>query len=264
MSDNDNCVICVEEQTKSVESTVSNEEIEKKEYTEINVEFKGDSFREDNEYYYVKAYASTYDQDLVGDIIEKGAFKKTLKSRIPKVLGYHNTQMPVGGHISGKEDDNGLYIECRIPKDGGNTPFIVPYVKCGAVSAMSIGFIVKDYSINKKGLRVLKEIDLFEYSFVTFPANPEAKIVDIKSCLGNIRYVESVLKKTGFSRKQAKALLAGGYDGLSQCDAESNYKNVRDAHSKQNPLDSNAEVKKMLEKIRGDLWTMKLKTSLNR
>ena len=54
-------------------------------------------------------------------------------------------------------------------------------IDMGALDSMSIGFSVKEFKI-VDGIRVIEEVELFEISIVTFPANAEASISSVKSC----------------------------------------------------------------------------------
>ena len=62
---------------------------------------------------------------------------------------------------------------------------------------------------------MLRKIDLWEISVVTFPANPKAKIGAVKS-LPSPRDLEAALHDLGLTRSQAKGLMARGYKGLSR------------------------------------------------
>ena len=95
-------------------------------------------------------------------------------------------------------------------------------VKSGAISQMSVRANAEQAFRDKStGIRTFKNITrLSEVSFVTFPANEESELIDIKGEKNvTIRDIEATLKKSGLSRKQAKALLSGGYNALTQCDA---------------------------------------------
>ena len=86
-------------------------------------------------------------------------------------------------------------------------------------------FIIGERNIAGKEAFLLKEIDLWEVSLVTFPSNDEARISDVKNALarGEIpeqKKIERVLRDVGLSRTQAKAFMAGGYGALSLRDAE--------------------------------------------
>jgi len=140
------------------------------------------TLKEDENFYYFEGYASTWTLDLGDDIIQQGAFAESLKKRKPKVLAFHDPDIMAGFSDEEFEDDIGLKVKGRIPKNGGNTPLIVPYMGEGGIDSLSIGFrIARDEKgepmmdfIN--GVRIIKKCELFEYSFVTFPMNPAAKV----------------------------------------------------------------------------------------
>ena len=51
-------------------------------------------------------------------------------------------------------------------------------------------------------------------SLVTFPMLPDAQITDVKS-IKTIREFEAALRDAGFSKKEAKAVAADGFAGLT-------------------------------------------------
>lgn len=58
------------------------------------------------------------------------------------------------------------------------------HMKAGSLTGLSIGYILKDWEYDReKGVFLLKEIDLWEVSLVTFPSNDEARISDVKNAL---------------------------------------------------------------------------------
>jgi hypothetical protein len=91
---------------------------------------------------------------------------------------------------------------------------------------LSIGYMLDDYEYDKeKGIWLLKAIDLWEVSLVTFPANDEARISDVKSLLARGETpppskVERALREVGFSGSQAKAFMAKGYSAACPRDAD--------------------------------------------
>jgi excinuclease UvrABC helicase subunit UvrB len=102
------------------------------------------------------------------------------------------------------------------------------HAKAGSLGGLSIGYILKDQEYDSaKGVYLLKEIDLWEVSLVTMPANDEARISDVKSMLQkgetpSPTKVERALRDVGFSRSQAKAFMSKGYGAIdSQREAES-------------------------------------------
>lgn len=140
---------------------------------------------QEEDYYHLKGYGSTFNNvDRVNDIVEKGAFKKSIKKRMPKLLFGHDTRsVPVGIIDSIKEDENGLIFEARMPKnDAFVKDRIMPQIKIGSLNSFSIGYTIDVSEIdNKTGIRKLKEISLYEISIVTFPANEKATLQAFKA-----------------------------------------------------------------------------------
>lgn len=142
-----------------------------------------------------EGYASTFgNADLVNDIVQPGAFKKTISERLPKnqikVLYQHYE--PLGRPTHMEEDSKGLYVEAYVSKTSlGND--VLELMKDGVIDRMSIGYdVVKDDQDHESGTRLLKELKLYEFSPVTFPANEEAIIGQVKS----ISELENMLTKT--------------------------------------------------------------------
>ena len=126
------------------------------------------------------------------------------------MLWQHNSAEPIGVYESIREDDIGLWIEGRLLLDleKGKEAYIL--LKNQAIRGLSIGFIPLAWeweTRENKRIRVLKEIDLWEISLVTFPANPKALVDDVKS-IKTVRDVEETLRDAGFSRTEAKALIS--------------------------------------------------------
>jgi HK97 family phage prohead protease len=124
-------------------------------------------------------------QDHNNDIILKGAFLESLKkNKKPKLLWQHNQNEPVGVIDEIKEDDIGLYIKGKIAINTDTGKKVYELLKIGAIEGLSIGYFIKVYEFDKKQkIRFLKQIDVFEISFVTFPANELATVSKIKSAV---------------------------------------------------------------------------------
>lgn len=179
-----------------------------------------------------EGYGSVFGvKDSYGDIVVKGAFAASLndwnnKGRLPALLWQHQMDQPIGVFTDMYEDDQGLYVKGRLLiEDDQLAKRAHAHMKAGSLTGMSIGYVLKDYEYDSgKGAFVLKEIQLWEVSLVTFPANDEARVAEVKSVLssGDLpapSLVERCLRDAGFSRTQAKAVLSGGYKALR--DAES-------------------------------------------
>lgn len=158
-----------------------------------------------------RGYGAVFDViDYYDDEIVRGAFAKSIAEKIPIMLWQHDSAEPIGVYESIQEDDIGLWIEGRLLLDleKGREAYIL--LKNQAIRGLSIGFLPTLWeweNRENRRIRVLKEIDLWEVSLVTFPANPKALVDDVKS-IKTIRDVEDTLRDAGFSRTEAKALIA--------------------------------------------------------
>ena len=136
-------------------------------------------------------YAAVFgNRDSGNDIIEKGAFTKTIVEdfhRI-KILALHNDcWLPVGKPIELREDDRGLFIRGKI-SDTSMGRDIRTLLKDGVLNELSIGYdaIEFDYD-SKQDIRHLKEIKLWEVSIVTWAMNDQAKIEEVKSLVEGLK-----------------------------------------------------------------------------
>ncbi len=93
---------------------------------------------------------------------------------------------PIGVYTEMKEDDVGLYVRGRLLID--DDPLAKrahAHMKAGSLTGLSIGYVLKDWEYDRsKEAFLLKEIDLWEVSLVTFPSNDEARISDVKNDTG--------------------------------------------------------------------------------
>lgn len=134
-----------------------------------------------------EGYASTFGNvDQVGDIITPGAFAKTIQERFPKgdikILWQHYE--PLGMPIEIREDERGLYVKGRISKTALGDDAL-ELMRDGVVNRMSIGItIVKADYDDQTGNRIIREVKLWEFSPVTFPANEQAVITAVKHLSG--------------------------------------------------------------------------------
>jgi HK97 family phage prohead protease len=131
-----------------------------------------------------EGYASTWTRtpDAYGDVVDKGAFKKTIKEnrgRI-KVLWNHNVDEPIGIPVELREDDIGLYVKGKLSLGVQRAREVLTLMKDGVINTMSIGFrTITDATI--EDVRHLKEVKLYDVSPVTFAANETAVIMSAKS-----------------------------------------------------------------------------------
>lgn len=187
-------------------------------------------------------YASVYDViDAYREIVAPGAFTNSLhkwssKGRLPPVLWQHRAGEPVGPFTLMREDEKGLYVEGRLLVDEVQRAREArALMKSKAVSGMSIGFnVVNEEYDSKNRLLTLKEIDLWEVSIVTFPANEAAQIEMVKNHFAggmpNVRDFEDFLREAGFSKSHAAAIATHGLGRLLR-EAEGQNKGGIDAKS---------------------------------
>ena len=126
-------------------------------------------------------YASTFGNiDHGGDIVERGAFTKSLQRRQPRLLWQHDQREPLGKVLSLREDDRGLYGEFKISRTTrGHDAYQL--LKDGALDSMSIGYLPDDHEFDDSGVRKLKSVELLEISLVTIPMNEEAIVTAVKA-----------------------------------------------------------------------------------
>ncbi|WP_431221719.1 HK97 family phage prohead protease [Serratia sp. L9] len=179
-----------------------------------------------------EGYGSVFGvKDSYSDIVIPGAFTKSLdnwkaKGGQPAMLWQHKTDEPIGVYTEMREDDVGLFVKGRLLID--DDPLAKrahAHMKAGSLTGLSIGYMLKDWEYDRtKDAFLLKEIDLWEVSPVTFAANDEARISDVKSAFARgetplPKNIERVLRDVGLSRSQAKAFMAEGYSALSSREA---------------------------------------------
>lgn len=136
---------------------------------------------------YVSGYASVFGTlDAQREVVAKGAFRRSLsqlrgKRAKPAMLWMHDARQPIGVWESLREDVRGLAVEgaLAIKTQGGAEAYEL--LKMGAVTGLSIGYrTIASHIDNDKRTRTLTDVDLYEVSLVTFPANNEARIHAVK------------------------------------------------------------------------------------
>lgn len=152
----------------------------------------------------MSGYASHFlSVDSYGTAIKRGAFRKTIRERgdrIP-VLWQHNPDYPIGKPTTLKEDATGLFFNASISEGTTHGRDVMALLRDNVPLGMSFGFqTVKDRSVEdddqldysgapdylaskegRKQVRIIEEVRLWEISAVTFPANEQATINDVRS-----------------------------------------------------------------------------------
>jgi HK97 family phage prohead protease len=143
------------------------------------------SLGDDGSFY---GYASVFDVvDTYNEIVAPGAFRKTLaawkgKGQSPAMLWMHDTTQPIGLWFSLSEDKKGLAVSGQLALRTQRGAEAHELLKMGALTGLSIGYrVVASRSLGKGRARVLTELELFEISLVTFPANESARVSVVKT-----------------------------------------------------------------------------------
>lgn len=200
----------------------------------FDFEFK--ALSEDGEF---EGYAAIFNNvDLGGDRILPGAFTKTLKTtggKIP-ILADHMSRDQIGWGLEAMEDKRGLKVHGQlnfeVKKAAEKYALSKQAAKIGARTGLSIGYSAIKSSY-EGDVRVLKEINLGEYSLVTFSMNTRAGITAVKGgdivlTNGNMcttRELELYLRDGGLSQKQAKRIASLAFHTQRDVD----FKEVLDA-----------------------------------
>ncbi len=143
--------------------------------------------------------------DSYGTAIAPGAFKKTISERGDKipVLWQHNPDWPIGKPTTLKEDDQGLAFDAAVVEESQYGKEAMLLLRGGVPLGMSFGFeTIKsrryeeadedhlDWSnapawlrdpAEREYLRIIEEVRLWEISLVTFPANENATVDDVRA-----------------------------------------------------------------------------------
>lgn len=186
--------------------------------------------------------------DSYGDVIEKGAFATTLKEwktrgKLPPMLLQHgggffggsaDDMVPIGQWTSMEENAKGLKVEGKLfALDTQRGRYIHEGLKSGVLDGLSIGFVAREvrYGDGKsEPERTLTDIDLWELSIVTFPANDKARVQHAKSQLSvnELRALEDILGDRGLSRTD-RAVAVSVFKSWLQRDAGAPANTPRDA-----------------------------------
>lgn len=176
----------------------------------------------------IEGYGSVFGNiDAYGDTIAPGAFAGSLaehedKGTSPAMLWQHNPDWPIGKWTQIAEDDRGLKVTGTLA-DTQQARDVAALVRMGAITGASIGFITRKAEMNhENGVRTLTDIDLWEVSLVTFPANEAARVEARAAQIADmgLSEIEGLLRDAGMSRREAKTVLSRIHSLSSQRDAE--------------------------------------------
>ena len=129
-----------------------------------------------------EGYCAIFDKpDNMGEIVEKGAFTKTLKEggNTRPMCWYHDPKIPLG-LVELEEDNKGLKTRGKFDLNVQEAREKHSLMKMKAIRGLSFAFnTVKD--VWDKGYRRIKEVKLFEAGPCTFQAHPNALVTNVKN-----------------------------------------------------------------------------------
>lgn len=134
----------------------------------------------------VAGYASTFHNwDSVNERPVKGAFARHLPDFLKDgfiSVGHDWASLPIASPVEAFEDDHGLFVRASFhstPAAQAARTVIKERLDRQKSVKLSIGYEVLDDEYTQEG-RLLKDVKLYEYSFVTVPANSLASVTDAK------------------------------------------------------------------------------------
>lgn len=173
----------------------------------------------------IEGYASVFGgtPDSYGDVIAPGAFANTLvthkrEGTMPLMLwGHDSSQPPIGNWTDMAEDGKGLWVQGQVDLEDSMGQRVHRALKRKSARGLSIGYETRDAEKDPKrpGVRVLKDIDLWEVSPVNFPAQRRATVTNVKGLvepgkLPTLPEFEEILREVGFSKTEATAIAGKG------------------------------------------------------
>lgn len=190
------------------------------EVTALALEIK--AMTEDEGFYYIEGIASTPSVDRVNDIVEPQCLLDSIKrmGELPAFVHQHNLRdMPLGITTDVYKQGDNTMVKLKMPKDDYSSK-IKSRAEMGAYKGLSIGYIPTKFYTNGEGVRVITELDWYEVSLVTIPANPNSKLIQVKNAnkhknqkydsiegIKSIREVEKYLVSNGIPKNEALYLI---------------------------------------------------------
>lgn len=209
----------------------------------------------------IEGYFSTYDKtpDSYGDIIDPGAFTKTFEKREesghPFPLCFnHDFSAVIGAVDSVKDTEKGPFITAHF-LDTDQAQDVRKMLQSGAIYQFSFAYDIlgarKPTPEEEKDgvMQVLTEVEVFEISVVTVPANQNAVVTEVKSGRRNSKKDADIIKQI---RDLAQSLLDEDDDKTPEepeADIEETQPKSNAAAEDSNDCGNSKRAEDLLEKI---------------
>ncbi|MFT4129956.1 HK97 family phage prohead protease [Labrys sp. (in: a-proteobacteria)] len=166
--------------------------------------------------------------DSYGEKVLPGAFIDSLARHKREgssvlMLWQHNSDAPIGVWEDLAEDAKGLWGKGRLILEVQKSREVHALMKAKAIGGLSIGYREQDTD-QEGNVRLLKKLDLYEISPVSFPANRRARIESVKSERMEeiarrfrdgdpmpVKEFEEILREAGFPKSAAVQIASVGY-----------------------------------------------------
>lgn len=132
----------------------------------------------------VRALVSVFGNvDRTGERVMPGAFKSSLQNRKPVGVWAHDWTKPIAKTLDATETPEGLVITGQFNLDTQAGAEAYSNLKFGLINEWSIGYRVVKESRGgeRKEIRQLDELELFEFSPVLVGMNPATRLLSIKA-----------------------------------------------------------------------------------
>lgn len=165
----------------------------------------------------IEGYGSIFGNvDSYGERVLPGAYAGSLaklrsEGRMPLLLWQHRAAEPIGKWLEASEDQLGLKLvgQFNLNTTAGKNAY--EHVRHGDVNGLSVGYD-EVRAVGNGKVRDLLELELFEVSVVSLPANPRARISGVK-CESRAD-LERLLREGGLPRAAAVKVANGGWPAL--------------------------------------------------
>jgi HK97 family phage prohead protease len=175
--------------------------------------------------------------DSYGEKVVPGAFVESLarhkrEGTAVLMLWQHNPDEPIGVWEDLAEDAKGLWGKGRLLTEVQRAKEVHVLMKNKAVRGLSIGYRELDAD-QEQGVRILKKLDLWEISPVSFPANRRARIEAVKSERMDefarrlrdgepmpVKEFEDILREAGVPKAMAVQIASVGYAKAIRSESE--------------------------------------------
>ena len=180
-----------------------------KDFKSCGLEIKGVDESKGIVEFYFSAFGN---KDSDGDIMEKGAFKKSFQENLSRIKHFknHDPHLAVGRILELHEDEKGAFAVSQMSKSTLGKDTLIEYQE-GMITEHSHGFqTIREGFSKEKDANIISEVKLWEVSSLTaWGANsntPTTGIKNVKDIDKLFKNLENVLTKSKISEERGLEL----------------------------------------------------------